>query len=119
MNRDCIISSIAEDVLQQIERRIDTDTYDDLRQFPLGNGNFETENTGIQYILDISGGIITDGIIYNKEGYPHPRLTDYLMSHFPDLSDRINEILEEKDIAIEPSFWDMVDEKYAEYRDAI
>lgn len=95
MNRDSIINRIADDVRTQIERRISDYSDDDLRRYPPETGNYESEQTAIDYCLDISGGVITDGVIYDKNGWPCVRLTEYLNENFPDLSADINRMLEE------------------------
>ena len=95
MTRTSIISRIADDVRKQIERRISDYSDDDLRRYPTETGNYENEQTTIDYCLDISGGVITDGVIYDKNGWPHVRLTEDLNENFPDLSADINRMLEE------------------------
>ena len=95
MTRTSIINRITDDVRKQIERRISDYSDDDLRRYPPETGNYENEQTAIDYCLDICGGVITDGVIYDKNGWPHVRLTEYLNENFPDLSADINRMLEE------------------------
>ena len=95
MTRTSIISRIAEDVRKQIERRINDYSDRDLLRYPPETGNYESEQTAIDYCLDICGGVITDGVIYDKNGWPCVRLTEYLNENFPDLSADINRMLEE------------------------
>ena len=95
MTRTSIINRIADDVRKQIESRINDYSDDDLRRYPPETGNYESEQTTIDYCLDICGGVITDGVIYDKNGWPCVRLTEYLNENFPDLSADINRMLEE------------------------
>ena len=95
MTRTSIISRIAEDVRKQIERRINDYSDRDLLRYPPETGNYESEQTAIDYCLDICGGVITDGTVYDKNGWPCVRLTEYLNENFPDLSADINRMLEE------------------------
>lgn len=95
MTRTSIINSIADDVRTQIERRINDYSDRDLLRYPPETGNYESEQTTIDYCLDICGGVITDGTIYDKNGQPHVRLSEYLNENFPDLSADINRMLEE------------------------
>lgn len=95
MTRTSIINRIADDVRTQIERRICDYSDRDLLRYPPETGNYESEQTTIDYCLDICGGVITDGTIYDKDGRPRVRLTEYLNENFPDLSTDINRMLEE------------------------
>lgn len=95
MTRTSIISRIADDVRKQIERRISDYSDRDLLRYPPETGNYESEQTTIDYCLDICSGKITDGVIYDKNGWPYVRLTEYLNENFPDLSADINRMLEE------------------------
>lgn len=95
MTRTSIINSIADDVRRQIESRINDHSDTDLLRYPPETGNYESEQTAIDYCLDICGGVITDGVIYDKNGRPCVRLTEYLNENFPDLSADISRMLEE------------------------
>jgi len=95
MTRTSIINRIADDVRTQIERRINDYSDRDLLRYPPETGNYESEQIAIDYCLDICGGVITDGVIYDKNGWPRVRLTEYLNENFPDLSTDINRMLEE------------------------
>lgn len=110
MTREGIIQRIADDVRTQIERRINDYSDRDLLRYPPETGNYESEQTTIDYCLDICGGVITDGTIYGKNGWPHVRLTDYLKEKFPDLSADINRMLEEAGVIQEVDEYDRIED---------
>ena len=95
MTRTSIINSIADDVRTQIERRINDYSDRDLLRYPPETGYYENEQTAFVYCLNICGGVITDGVIYAKDGRPCVRLTEYLNENLPDLSADISRMLEE------------------------
>lgn len=110
MTRTSIISRIADDVRTQIERRINDYSDRDLLRYPPETGNYESEQTAIDYCLDICGGVITDGTVYDKNGWPHVRLTEYLNENFPDLSADFNRMLEEAGVDWPPNDCDRLED---------
>lgn len=120
MTRTDILNTIVEDVLLQIQARVNDETVDELNRCPAHTGNFDDDKNGcpIHYNLDLSWGWITKAIIYNKDGYPHKNLSEYLKKNFPVVYDEVEAMLMNADKEPEPTFGDLIDAAYARERDS-